>query len=1025
MCECFHNANLFHVVDKNSALLGLSYPQEDAIPVPESNHSNICKFGTKTQNYELVVSGIADLVDWALKEISNLQEPSILSISDDDSSSSPSVPYRNTQVSYAYLPDFSGVSSSSSEEPKRQISFAGPFYLWPSINFEQFTGREGLMKSIQEALLIERSHQTRLALYGLGGVGKTQIALQLIQRYRTDCPNESIFWIHGGSGDMLRQSLTEIALRCNLLRPGDITTEPLDAVRRFLLNVENGRWLMVVDNADVPNTFIKPSSTSSSTSQDQHRSQRAALGTYIPRCAHGRIVFTTKSKSFGEIMSMQGCVIEIPPLCLPEACELLQKRLFEDMQLAESPPSYQREIPTNPNLEKLCEYLDCLPLALSQAAAFMRQQNVTVGKYIQLLDDDESRLSELLEHNFKAYGPEDDFSKAIASTWSVTFDLIVADAPIAADLLSFMAFLDSKNIPKFLLRYVETNEWNLTVTGLGTLQGYALVNLASKNETLSIHRLVQHAMRKRLVSIGASTKWSRKALSVLSENFPDGEYESWETCVALIPHASHILTNDFPKNTEDMLLIATLQSKLSQYYSRMGLYSQTVKLTLKTLETFGQCPDAPKKVVYQTKSLRAEALKNNNQLKEAEDLAKELWYEQQNELGAKHVDTLKSYNTLALMYQEQGKYKEGAKIARFTLKSLRKTFNENDITIQDTKRRLGTILHMLGAYAEAEILLREAVEVYKDQLGPDDHITLKAKWRLAWILHDQGKYREVERVISKTWTAQKRTIGENHPDCLRSLFLLADVLQAQSKFEAALSFKRNVYAQALVLAGPKHRYTLVAAASLASCLVASVSAKGSSTAYEEASKLYDVVLKGREELLLPDHPETLSVRTDVATMLRLRESLSEAETLERETLKRAKRVLERDHPIVLASRESLACILWAQKDSKANLKEAAEQIKKVLKAKEKRYGWNYSDTLATAKLVMEMAIEGKGKEQMRKKITQSSTAINPNSTFVESSDEDSKSALMASKDLPSIKASGQSSDTERTRELLKDTRLDA
>lgn len=815
------------MVDRNSAILGLQYPEEDAIPIPESNHSTICKLDTRSQNYEIIVSGVADLVEWALREVPALDDSSNLPLSsleitgtDDDSSSGLSAPYRSTQVSYAYLPDFGDTSFSSPEEPKGQVSYAGPFYLWPSITLEHFAGRKGIMKSIQEALVLKRSHQTRLALYGLGGVGKTQIALQLIQWYKTNYPNESIFWIHGGSGDMLRQSLTEIALRFNLLRQGDTTTQPLEAVRRFLLNEDSGRWLMIVDNADNPHTFLSPSNESSSVSRDPQRSQRVALGTYIPRCAHGRIVFTTNNKAFGERLSMQGFVIEIPPLDLDEACELLHKRLFEDMQLAESPPSYRREIPTKMDLERHCGYLDCLPLALSQAASFMRQQNVTVGEYIQLLDKDESRLSDLLEHNFQAYGHEDDFSKAIACTWNIAFDLIAAESPIAAELLAFIAFLDSKNIPKFLLRYVENNEWNLTVNGLGTLQGYALVNLTSESETFSVHRLVQYAMRKRLAN--TATKWSRRALSILSEHFPDGLYESWKTCAALIPHALRILKHGFSKFPEDMLLVAMLQLKISRYYSHLGLYSQAAKLSLDTTETFARCPDAPKKVVYETKSIRAKALKNHGQLQEAENLAKEVWYERQNELGAKHIDTLDSYNTLAAIYQEQGKFKEGAKVARHALKGLRKTLKEDDIVIQNTKKRLGTILHRLGEYPEAESLLREALDVYTDQLGPDDYGSLKLKWRLAWVLHDQGKYKEAERMSFETWTAQKRTIGENHVDCVKSLFLYADDLQAQRKFEAALHHKRNVYAKAVSLLGPKHSYTFFAAASLASCLVASV-----------------------------------------------------------------------------------------------------------------------------------------------------------------------------------------------------------
>lgn len=172
--------------------------------------------------------------------------------------------------------------------------------------------------------------------------------------------------------------------------------------------------------------------------------------------------------------------------------------------------------------------------------------------------------------------------------------------------------------------------------------------------------------------------------------------------------------------------------------------------------------------------------------------------------------------------------------------------------------------------------MRKALDAYTDQLGPENHVTLIAKWRLARILHEQGKYKEAEQMSLETWTAQKKTIGENRPDCIKSLFFYADHLQAQSKLEATLSHKRHVYAQATDVVGPKHRYTLIAAASLVSCLVASVPAKGPLAACEEASYLYNAVLKAREELLPSDHPGVLSARTDVTTMLRLRTSFEEA-----------------------------------------------------------------------------------------------------------------------------------------------------
>ena len=101
------------MVDKYSALLDLRYPQQEVIPVLDSNHSTICKFDLRTPNYELVVSGIVDLVDWALKEVltpnvsSSLSPPLLAAsvIDNDDSSSNLGTPHRITQLSYAYLPD--------------------------------------------------------------------------------------------------------------------------------------------------------------------------------------------------------------------------------------------------------------------------------------------------------------------------------------------------------------------------------------------------------------------------------------------------------------------------------------------------------------------------------------------------------------------------------------------------------------------------------------------------------------------------------------------------------------------------------------------------------------------------------------------------------------------------------------------------------------------------------------------------------------------------------------------------------
>ena len=166
---------------------------------------------------------------------------------------------------------------------------------------------------------------------------------------------------------------------------------------------------------------------------------------------------------------------------------------------------------------------------------------------------------------------------------------------------------------------------------------------------------------------------------------------------------------------------------------------------------------------------------------------------------------MNSYNNLAAIYQEQGNFKEGAKLPGIPSKAYGKHYKQMTSLFSIQRDDSALSCDCFGEHSEVETLLREALDAYTDQLGPDDQITLRAKSRLAWILHGQSKYKEAEDMSFETRTAQKRTIGENNPDCIKSLFLFANDLQAQSKFEEALSHKRRVYAQATDAVGPRHQ----------------------------------------------------------------------------------------------------------------------------------------------------------------------------------------------------------------------------
>ena len=515
------------------------------------------------------------------------------------------------------------------------------------------------------------------------------------------------------------------------------------------------------------------------------------------------------------------------------------------------------------------------------------------------------------------------------------------------------------------------DQYHLTVTALGTLQSYALIHAGSEHDTFNMHLLVQMAVRRRLEHLGSAKKWIVKALETLSDRFPTGSYDVWPACAALLPHALQSLKyrSIVPPEALPAKAVALLQAKISEYHRQQSFFPQALEFSQQALQSARLVSASSKDLEREIKEIQTDVLKNMGHLEEAETLAKEVWLDLQHSLGARHIDTLKSYNNLALMYQEQGKLKEAAKIARWTLKSLQKTQPDDDINVLDSKRRLGTILHKLGESGDAEALMREALDGFTMRGGAEEIMTLKTNWRLAWILHSRARYEDARRTNQEIWAVQKRILGADHIDTIKTKFLLADDLQALSEFEVALRYKREVYEKACALVGADDLHTLMAAASLAAGLIASASnAKEEELNYEEVERLYKRVLAGREKLLIADHPETLAARTDMAIILRLRGGLEEAETMERETLKKLKVKLDALHPYALASRENLARVLWSQRNAKAKAKESLKQARKLIMLSEKRLGWNHPDTRRAAELLIEMLAEGREKSGLEKKI---------------------------------------------------------
>ncbi|MCJ1473826.1 hypothetical protein MMC13_002478 [Lambiella insularis] len=977
------------IVEKSSAILHLG-PAEIRVPCTGADHSTICKFPCENEHYRYVIDEIEDLVDWAIKSARDLPLSRVLSSSASSASLREKVNSSQSARSFpdhdVFPPSFPAMNDVETSDSTLDLKIPdllklnirrGPFFLVPYSENFNFVGQQEALHCLKEMSTQPSKSPNNVALCGLGGIGKSQIALAYAYWHQRNFEKHSIFWLHAGDYLQLQESLELVAAHCRVSRTEDTKVALLDRLKLWLSDPTNGPWLMIIDSADRRDTFTQAlENTQWHTSQRDHSTTPSRrIGRYFAAPAHGTYLFTTNNLSTAETLVQPQHIIHVHSMKPQDASTLLRSQLAR-IVTQRGDAEVHKVTWQEKELQKLAEKLDYIPLALLQAAAFIRQNSFSVPDYLKVLDDNESELTKLLEHELGSEHERDDMAKAVMSTWKAAIDEIHVHCPAAVEIISLIAFYDVQHIPKSLLRQFHNN-MQYTDEALRILIEYSFITASTSTESFEMHRLVQLAMRKRLAVSNVEKEWAVKALSLLSQHFPDGKYESWDMCALLCPHALKVIQNTL-YSTSEALSLGSLQSKLSWYFAQRGSYKQAELHNRRALELMVPIFGVNREHICTIKFQRIVILQKLNILEEAEDLAQEVWKERRETLGVRHKETLRSLALLCVIYQEQGRYVEGEKSLRKINKSLEETVEANDLTLLAPKYRLGFILLYLGRYDEALKWLRDAAILHETHLGPRHPQTLKINYGLARTLYQQGKYPEAEKMNLDTWAVQKEVLGTEHPDTLKSRHEVALNQQAQHNFAAAELSLRELYQQATSIVGSSHRYTYTVASSLASCLVAASSSSDPlrNNRLAAAESFYQLSLRGWEHDLLPSHPSLLAARSDLHAVRRLRHSmpLPAIEAAERACLKKLKAVLDREHPFAVKSRENLARTLWAQRDEASKRKEALVQAKKVLEVREKRLGWLMEgglvreETLKAAELMLEMLPEGRERVRLEQKM---------------------------------------------------------
>ena len=625
----------------------------------------------------------------------------------------------------------------------------------------------------------------------------------------------------------------------------ELDLNTFQTVRDWLSDPEHGSWLMVLDSADDLDLFFKNSLKTDSDGADTH------LSRFIPRSPIGTVIITTRDRRVAERITDRQSPIVVFPMSSTEGEELLRSKLPEEFEVDQS------------DARDLVVALGNLPLAISQAAAFITEYSMDVREYLGAFKSDVSEVQDLLSQDLGDHRRDvgdEQRENSILSTWKLSFDQISLKHPRAAEVLSFMAVLDRVSIPKSLLINNEERTIDLALA-LGTLQAFSLI-VVEKKEAFGLHRLVQISTRRWLELQGTLRTWQETALRVLSERFPTADYGNWPQCELLSPHAQEVISYDY--ESKDVLVrrakildnLARFDFQQSRYSLAFERYEEVIRMRKEFLG-----PEEPD--TLGSMCSLGQVLFHQSRYSDAERMLRESLAKRERLLGMDHSDTKLNVGHLAEVVRGLRRYDEAEALYKRALAG-REDDLGNDLIAMKNMDNLGSVLRDAGRLDEAEKWVRKAFDARERYTGEFSLPTLGSVSHLAMILRLRGNLDEAEMMNKRALAGFERVLGREHHFTLRSLDDLAIVFRCQGKLDAAEEQNRRALGGLAKVLGPTHRRTLASTKHLALILLLK-------SRYNEAESLLKTVLQAQERDFGRDSYQTQETLQDLDRVIRERE----------------------------------------------------------------------------------------------------------------------------------------------------------
>ena len=619
--------------------------------------------------------------------------------------------------------------------------------------------------------------------------------------YRDANPKAHVFWVYAGTKAKFEQGYQEIARRLCLPGWDDQKVDTLQLVYEWLSNEHNDEWLLIVDNADDEAAFF----ANKSREPMQELGASKPLARYLPKSIKGSVLVTTRDKRVGQRLAGREKAIEVLPMTAQDSKDLLQSRIAEEDW-------------DDADAMRLIEELTYLPLAITQAAAFISENGITISEYLELLDTSETELKDLLSEHLEDPRRDLDTENSVMRTWKLSFEQISRGKPRAAELLSLMAVLDHHGAPRMLLRKDGETETGF-LTALGALQAFSLITTGrGKDAACKMHRLVALSTQKWLELRGMLHHWQTTALKVLSENFPGRQsYENWAKLEALTPHAQLVFSFTF-HTVMDLLQCAALLDFAALYDLGKGRYDEAHDKCVKSLQIRENILPADDPLTLESVQTLGETLLHLGKLDSARSMLQRAIAGREKALGAEHPDTLESISDLTITLLELDDVTTAEETALRALRGREKVLGLDD---PDTLVSLNIVAmlrqrqgDLVTARAECERALRGREKIL-GQEHPDTLMTLN-NW--AMLHYRQGDLDTARDIFQTVLAGEERLLGPEGYDMQVSLSNMGLVLSGQGDLDAAEAMHKRVMSIREKMLGLEHPATLMSVGNLAAVL---------------------------------------------------------------------------------------------------------------------------------------------------------------------------------------------------------------